>query len=142
MADHVHMMISIPPKHAVSQLVGFIKGNPLGPGLWGTEEKGTDWPQPIASDTQVLAQASAAIAHQLPPAACLVRLSPDHPHEAPHCDSRLDDIPVLLWTRKHVPQCRHAIRFFRPVRLTFEPRCSEAPKRPKRLYECPLSPQK
>ena len=26
MLDHVHMMISIPPKHAVSQVVGFIKG--------------------------------------------------------------------------------------------------------------------
>ena len=26
MIDHVHMMISIPPKFAVSQLVGFIKG--------------------------------------------------------------------------------------------------------------------
>jgi putative transposase len=26
MPDHVHMMISIPPKHAVSQVVGFIKG--------------------------------------------------------------------------------------------------------------------
>ena len=26
MVDHVHMMISIPPKHAVSQVVGFIKG--------------------------------------------------------------------------------------------------------------------
>jgi putative transposase len=26
MADHVHMMISIPPKYAVSQVVGFIKG--------------------------------------------------------------------------------------------------------------------
>ena len=26
MADHVHMMISILPKHAVSQVVGFIKG--------------------------------------------------------------------------------------------------------------------
>ncbi len=25
-ADHVHMMISIPPKYAVSQVVGFIKG--------------------------------------------------------------------------------------------------------------------
>ena len=24
--DHVHMMISIPPKHAVSQVIGFIKG--------------------------------------------------------------------------------------------------------------------
>ena len=26
MADHVHMMISIPPKYAVSQVVGYIKG--------------------------------------------------------------------------------------------------------------------
>ena len=26
MPDHVHMMISIPPKFAVSQVVGFIKG--------------------------------------------------------------------------------------------------------------------
>ncbi|AOX99907.1 IS200/IS605 family transposase [Jeongeupia sp. USM3] len=26
MLDHVHMMLSIPPKHAVSQVVGFIKG--------------------------------------------------------------------------------------------------------------------
>ncbi len=26
MPDHVHMMISIPPKHAVSQVIGFIKG--------------------------------------------------------------------------------------------------------------------
>ena len=26
MADHVHMMISIPPKYAVSQMVGYIKG--------------------------------------------------------------------------------------------------------------------
>lgn len=26
MADHVHMMISIPPKHAVSNVVGYIKG--------------------------------------------------------------------------------------------------------------------
>ena len=25
MADHVHMLISIPPKYAVSQVVGFIK---------------------------------------------------------------------------------------------------------------------
>jgi putative transposase len=25
-ADHVHMMISIPPKYAVSQVVGYIKG--------------------------------------------------------------------------------------------------------------------
>ena len=26
MSDHVHMMISMPPKYAVSQVVGFIKG--------------------------------------------------------------------------------------------------------------------
>ncbi len=26
MPDHVHMLISIPPKHAVSQVIGFIKG--------------------------------------------------------------------------------------------------------------------
>ncbi len=26
MADHVHMMISIPPKYSVSQVIGFIKG--------------------------------------------------------------------------------------------------------------------
>jgi putative transposase len=26
MADHVHMLLSIPPKHSVSQVVGFIKG--------------------------------------------------------------------------------------------------------------------
>jgi len=26
MKDHVHMLISIPPKHAVSTVIGFIKG--------------------------------------------------------------------------------------------------------------------
>ena len=26
MADHVHMMIAIPPKYAVAQVVGYIKG--------------------------------------------------------------------------------------------------------------------
>ena len=26
MRDHVHMMLSIPPKYAVSHIVGFIKG--------------------------------------------------------------------------------------------------------------------
>lgn len=26
MPDHVHMLISIPPKHKVSEVVGFIKG--------------------------------------------------------------------------------------------------------------------
>jgi len=27
MPDHVHMLLSIPPKYAVSQVIGFIKGN-------------------------------------------------------------------------------------------------------------------
>lgn len=38
--DHVHMMISIPPKYAVSQVVGFIQGqerNPSGPSVRRTE---------------------------------------------------------------------------------------------------------
>lgn len=26
MLDHVHMMISIPPKYAVSQVIGYVKG--------------------------------------------------------------------------------------------------------------------
>ena len=26
MPDHVHMMISIPPKYAVSQVIGYVKG--------------------------------------------------------------------------------------------------------------------
>jgi putative transposase len=26
MSDHVHMLISIPPKYAVSQVIGYIKG--------------------------------------------------------------------------------------------------------------------
>ena len=26
MEDHVHMLLSIPPKHSVAQVVGFIKG--------------------------------------------------------------------------------------------------------------------
>ena len=36
MPDHVHMMISIPPKYAVSQVIGYIKGierYPFGPCL-------------------------------------------------------------------------------------------------------------
>ena len=40
--DHVHMMISIPPKYAVSQVIGFIKGKEChspGAGVWRTEEK-------------------------------------------------------------------------------------------------------
>ena len=37
MPDHVHMLLSIPPKYAVSQVVGFIKGKsaiPHGQSLW------------------------------------------------------------------------------------------------------------
>ena len=29
MPDHVHMLISIPPKHSISTIVGFIKGKSL-----------------------------------------------------------------------------------------------------------------
>jgi putative transposase len=32
MSDHVHMMISIPPKYAVPQVIGFIKGKR--PSIW------------------------------------------------------------------------------------------------------------
>ena len=42
MADHVHMLMSIPPKYAVSQVVGFIKGeerDPFGAGVCREEEK-------------------------------------------------------------------------------------------------------
>ncbi len=36
--DHVHMMIAIPPKYAVSQVVGFIKEcDSSGPGVWGAQ---------------------------------------------------------------------------------------------------------
>ena len=36
--DHVHMMISIPPKYAVSQVIGYIKGkSAIHSGLWGKE---------------------------------------------------------------------------------------------------------
>lgn len=36
MPDHVHMMISIPPRYAVSQVVGYIKGKSAasGAGVW------------------------------------------------------------------------------------------------------------
>jgi hypothetical protein len=42
MPDHVHMMISIPPKYAVSQVVGVHQGqerDPPGSGLWGEEAR-------------------------------------------------------------------------------------------------------
>ena len=42
MPDHVHMMISIPPKYAVSQVIGFIKGKsatPPGTGVRREEEE-------------------------------------------------------------------------------------------------------
>jgi putative transposase len=40
--DHVHMLISIPPKYAVSQVIGFIKGKSaiyLARGIWGAKEE-------------------------------------------------------------------------------------------------------
>ena len=39
MPDHVHMMISIPPKYAVSQVIEFIKGQKHGPS--GASLRGT-----------------------------------------------------------------------------------------------------
>jgi putative transposase len=33
MPDHVHMMISIPPKYSVSQVIGYVKGKKKGTGL-------------------------------------------------------------------------------------------------------------
>ena len=42
MPDHVHMLLSVPPKYSVSQIVGYIKGksgNSSGPNLWGAEEE-------------------------------------------------------------------------------------------------------
>ena len=40
MPDHVHMMLSIPPKYSVSQIVGYIKGkvcDSSGAGVWREE---------------------------------------------------------------------------------------------------------
>jgi putative transposase len=42
LADHVHTMISIPPKYSVSSVVGFITGqerDSSGAGVWGAEAK-------------------------------------------------------------------------------------------------------
>lgn len=42
MVDHVHMLISIPPKYSVSQVVGYIKGKrcyAFGKGVWRKEKK-------------------------------------------------------------------------------------------------------
>src|SRR5271170_8049659 len=42
MPDHVHMLLSIPPKYAVSQVVGYIKGKSavrLAPCLWRAEAR-------------------------------------------------------------------------------------------------------
>jgi putative transposase len=41
MPDHVHMLISIPPKYAVSQVVGFIKGKSasIWRGLYGERKR-------------------------------------------------------------------------------------------------------
>ena len=39
MPDHVHMMISIPPKYAVSQVVGYIKRDSSCAGVWRAEAK-------------------------------------------------------------------------------------------------------
>ena len=44
MVDHVHMLLSIPPKYAVSQVIGFIKGKVRYTWLVYTEKRnGTSW---------------------------------------------------------------------------------------------------
>ena len=35
LSDHVHMLIAIPPKYAVAQVVG--RAHPLGAGVWGAQ---------------------------------------------------------------------------------------------------------
>jgi REP element-mobilizing transposase RayT len=36
MPDHVHMLVAIPPKYSVAQVVGFLKGKTaICPGVWG-----------------------------------------------------------------------------------------------------------
>jgi len=47
MSDHVHILISIPPKYSVSQVVGFIKGKSaistsIGLTVWGEERTSLD----------------------------------------------------------------------------------------------------
>jgi putative transposase len=51
LSDHVHMMISIPPKHAVSTVVGYMKGqerDPPGSGIWRAkaELRGAEFTSP------------------------------------------------------------------------------------------------
>src|SRR5215467_13091455 len=44
MPDHVHMLLSIPPKYAVSQVVGFIKGKSASTWLGSMESaSATSW---------------------------------------------------------------------------------------------------
>jgi len=39
MPDHVHMMISIPPKYAVSQVIGYIKGKSAWPPVYAERKR-------------------------------------------------------------------------------------------------------
>ncbi len=42
MRDHLHKMVAIPPKHAVSQVIGYIKRkkrHSSGTGVWRTKEE-------------------------------------------------------------------------------------------------------
>ena len=35
MCDHVHIVLTIPPKYSVSEVVGFVKGNDIGVVIFG-----------------------------------------------------------------------------------------------------------
>ena len=41
--DHIHMLISIPPKYSVSQIMGYLKGKSMGINTFGQEV--TTWTQ-------------------------------------------------------------------------------------------------
>ena len=43
MPDHVHMMISIPPKYAVSQVIGYVKGKSAIPTSRARKRKIRGW---------------------------------------------------------------------------------------------------
>ena len=43
MPDHVHMMLSIPPKYSVSQVVGFIKARAQSTLRGCTKQSATSW---------------------------------------------------------------------------------------------------
>src|ERR1700744_3402007 len=67
MPDHVHMMISIPPKYAVSQVIGFIKGKSA-PFTWrGCMEKTGEISSVRASGHEGIPRPPAPAARRPPP---------------------------------------------------------------------------